>query len=129
MISYKDARQRVLKHLDRAEAETRRIAELRKDPKPRERKILGIGPSERDILELVLLDDQTIEDDFGWVFFFESKAFLDTGNTSHALAGNAPLLVSRMDGSVHVTGTARPIEFYIENFKRSGAPHGGRDSQ
>ena len=55
--------------------------------------------------------------------------FLDTGNTSHPLAGNAPLLVSRTQGSVHVTGTARPIKFYIENFKRSGALHDGRDSQ
>ena len=106
-----------------------KVAESRADLSPRDREVLGLGPSEDDTVKLVILDEHTIADDFGWVFFYESKAYLDTGNSSKALAGNGPLLVSRLDGSVHVTGTSRPIEFYIENFKRSGDPHSESNSQ
>ena len=105
-----------------------KVAESRADLSPRDREVLGLGPPEDDTVKLVILDEHTIEDDFGWVFFYQSKAYLDTGDFSHALAGNAPLLVSRLDGSLYETGTARPIEFYIENFKRSGDPHGESSS-
>jgi len=67
-------------------------------------------------LELILED--TIEDDFGWVFFYNSKEYLDTGNILFMLAGNAPIIVDKFDGSVHETGTAEPIEVYIEQYKR-----------
>jgi len=38
--------------------------------------------------------------------------------------GNSPIIISKFDGSLHVTGTAQPIEYYIENFVRTGNPHG-----
>ena len=129
MITYNEARRLVAERLAQDEAKTTEIAESRKDLSPREREILGLGPPEDDVLELVVQDEHTIEGDFGWVFFYQSKSFLDTEDTSHALAGNAPLLVSRTDGSVHITGTAQPTEFYIENFKRSGDPHREGNSQ
>ena len=67
---------------------------------------------------LVLLDDQTIERNFGWVFFYQSREFLDTGDYSLQLAGNCPLIVDRRDGAMHVAGTAQPIEYYIEEYER-----------
>jgi len=67
--------------------------------------------------DLVLLEDKTIERSFGWVFFYDSRKFLDTHDRLHALLGNAPLIVDRRDGSVHLTGTARPIQFYIERYE------------
>ena len=76
--------------------------------------------SEDTVLKLALLEDSTIEDEFGWVFFDESERYLKTRSIRDALAGNAPLLISRQDGTLHETGTAYPIEFYIENFKRTG---------
>lgn len=36
------------------------------------------------------------------------------------MAGNAPFIISRLDGSVHITGTSHPIERYIESFARVG---------
>jgi Immunity protein 35 len=44
---------------------------------------------------------------YGWVFFWESKRFLETNKTRDRLAGNAPILVDRIDGEVRVTGTAQ----------------------
>lgn len=67
--------------------------------------------------DLVLLEDKLIERSFGWVFFYQSQRFLDTANPLHAILGNAPLIVDRRDGSLHLTGTAQPIEYYIERYE------------
>lgn len=66
---------------------------------------------------LVLLDSKTIEKNFGWIFFYDSKDHAETGDFRYALAGNAPLVVTRVDGAVHVTGTAFPLEKYLEQFE------------
>jgi hypothetical protein len=68
--------------------------------------------------ELVLLDRYTIERSFGWVFFYDSKRHDETGDFRDAVAGNAPIVVTREDGRVHVTGTALPVEHYLEKFNR-----------
>ena len=63
--------------------------------------------------ELALLEDMTIERGFGWVFFYQSKRYLQSGNFSDVLCGNAPILVAKTDGRIHVMGTARPLEHYL----------------
>jgi immunity protein 35 of polymorphic toxin system len=70
------------------------------------------------VVELRRLDGHTIESDFGWVFFWQSQRFLETGNFSEQLAGNAPLIVDRRDGALHGTGTAHPTEHYIRQYLR-----------
>jgi hypothetical protein len=74
--------------------------------------------------ELVLLDDATIERHWGWVFFYNSRAFIETGDYSEALVGNAPFIVNRMTGGVTLTGTAMPIEHYISEYEAT-LPDGG----
>lgn len=68
--------------------------------------------------ELVLLDRSTRETAFGWVFFYDSKEHLETGDFRYALAGNAPIVVTLADGRVHETGTARPLEEYLREFTK-----------
>jgi hypothetical protein len=70
-------------------------------------------------IELVLLTHLTVEFGSGWVFFYDSRRYIESGSISDALAGNAPLIVSKGDGSVHVTGTAHPIEHYIREFEEA----------
>jgi hypothetical protein len=41
-------------------------------------------------LELVILDEATIERAFGWVFFYDSKRHQERSEFSDAIAGNAP---------------------------------------
>lgn len=65
----------------------------------------------------VIIDEQTCEIDIGWVFFYESKEYLETGDFSHRLAGNAPLVVSKRDGHVYVTWTASPVEEYLAEIR------------
>src|SRR6266568_8600393 len=67
--------------------------------------------------EPVIVDELTIERPFGWVFFYDSLRHHRTQNLSNHLAGNAPIIVNRFDGSQHVTGTARPTEEYIREYE------------
>lgn len=67
--------------------------------------------------DLVLLDSRTIEKSFGWVFFYDSKEHAENGDFRYALAGNAPVVVTRADGVIHETGTALPLEKYLERFE------------
>lgn len=64
--------------------------------------------------QVVLHRGLTLEHEFGWVFFWGPSDPLIL------VAGNAPLIVDRKDGSIHVTGTAYPTERYVENYARVG---------
>lgn len=66
---------------------------------------------------LVLVPEHTIERPFGWVFFYTSRLYRDTGDIKYALAGNAPLIVNRSSGEVVATGTSRPVEHYIAEYE------------
>ena len=68
--------------------------------------------------EVVLLEGETMEYEFGWVFFYQSKKFVETGNILLALAGNAPIIINKYDGSMHFTGTAHPVEKYIADYMK-----------
>ena len=78
---------------------------------------------EIELPTFVLNDNTVAEGEFGWVFSYQSKRFLISGNFSDMLAGNAPLLVCRSSGKLFELGTAAPMETYIDNFVRYGDPH------
>jgi hypothetical protein len=58
------------------------------------------------------------EHDFGWLYFYDSASHVATGRPSDAVVGNAPLIVDRNDGRLYVTGTAHPIEHYLQEYRR-----------
>lgn len=79
---------------------------------------------EKEIGEpLGLANSETLEKAFGWVFFYNSKDYIETGNFRSMLAGNAPFIVDRNSGEVHVTGTAKSVEDYITDYEQQLASH------
>ena len=60
-----------------------------------------------------IIDDATRETTLGWVFFYNSREYLETADVMQGLAGNAPIFVSKRDGFITPLGTARPIDEYI----------------
>jgi hypothetical protein len=73
--------------------------------------------------ETIVVDDSlTRDEDFGWVFFYNSNRYLQTRDSRHQLLGNAPIIVERTAGTVHVTGTAKPIDEYIDEFRARSEP-------
>ena len=71
---------------------------------------------DRHLQKLVVV--RVDEHDFGWVYFYDGSRHVETGNVSDALVGNAPLIVDRVDGKLYVTGTAHPIEHYLDEYRR-----------
>jgi hypothetical protein len=66
--------------------------------------------------ELVVLLQETREFDLGWVFFYQSRKYVESGDYRDMLGGNAPIIVNKYDGSIHVTGTSYSIEKYISDY-------------
>jgi hypothetical protein len=95
--------------LTRDQARALVVAELERPPKYR-------YPS--DPTDLAVMDEFTIEKDWGWVFFYNTQRFLQTREKRYELFGNAPYIVNRHTSEIRVTGTAQPIEHYIEEYER-----------
>jgi hypothetical protein len=68
--------------------------------------------------ENVIISDLTIEKDYGWIFFYNSRRYLETQDVRYALFGNAPIIVEKENGSLHFTGTAEEIDYYIKRYER-----------
>jgi len=63
--------------------------------------------------EWIIVTKDTIRKDWGWVYFYTSKKWMDTGDLQYAIAGNAL-----------VAGTAYSIDYYIQNYETTGNPNG-----
>lgn len=67
--------------------------------------------------ELVILEDKTLERDFGWVFFYTAKRYLETKDRKHLVPGNGPLVVEK-DGATHFLSGSAPPQQAIEEFEK-----------
>jgi hypothetical protein len=77
-----------------------------------------IDLSQRAQCELAIVPPGPLERPYGWVFFYNSREFLETGDTSARLAGNGPVLVAKDDGRVIRFGTAKPLEDYLMEYEK-----------
>lgn len=66
---------------------------------------------------LAIVDSRTITKPYGWVFFYDSKTHIATGNPLHTIAGNGPVVVLAATGEVVSLGTARPSQEQIALFE------------
>lgn len=69
--------------------------------------------------DIPLVLTKTEEFSGGWYFCYQSKEYLETGNPSAQLAGNAPFLIDRETGELLALGTAYPIEYYLDKYVNS----------
>ena len=74
-------------------------------------------------IKLVIDDRYTETHEFGWVFYFNSKKFIFTGDWEHALAGNSPIIVDKSNPQLIHTGTEKAVEYYVANYIKNGDPH------
>ena len=73
------------------------------------------GPLNRDEVAIT----EVLERPFGWVFYYNSKRYVQTGDNKYQMNGNYPVLVDRHTCRLHSTGLGK-IEDYIERFERTG---------
>jgi hypothetical protein len=69
-----------------------------------------------------IVREATIAKPYGWIFFYQSKYYLDDGTPSEGLAGNAPIIVNRNTCELRVTGTAEPLEHYLKEYEKTLPP-------
>jgi hypothetical protein len=62
----------------------------------------------------------TEEVDIGWVFFWTSARYIETGDSRDMLVGDRPLFVDRRDGSLHHCYSGEPWEDGIERYRATG---------
>ena len=64
--------------------------------------------------EMIILDEYTVEKEYGWIFYWTSRAYHETGDFQYAIAGNGPILISRADGALYQCASAPPLEESIQ---------------
>jgi len=50
---------------------------------------------------MVILEEHTIEKEYGWIFFYDWKRWLETRSYRYKALGNVPIVVEKNDGSIH----------------------------
>lgn len=75
---------------------------------------------------LVILDDATLEREWGWVFFSDTRKFAETGDFQYGLLGLGPTFVNRFDGAVTHWGSGLPACAWIDVHERQLAGGGLR---
>jgi hypothetical protein len=69
-----------------------------------------------------ILEECTITRPYGWVFFWQSKRYIETRDPMDSLLGNAPIIVDRVNFELLGTGTADPIEHYLKEYEATIPP-------
>jgi Immunity protein 35 len=67
--------------------------------------------------ELVIVPEAVIERSYGWVFSYQPKKFLETGEIQYSILGNSPVLIKKEDGSMYNLGTHRSIESALRDYE------------
>jgi hypothetical protein len=69
--------------------------------------------------EVQIFDEETICKSYGWVFFHQSKSYIETQNFGEMLLGNSPILIDRFNGEIRILGTAYEAEYYLEEYEKT----------
>ena len=69
----------------------------------------------------VIIENLTVEKPFGWIFFYDSKKYLETGSIDHAIAGNGPVFVNKRDGTIEFCGSHKSLQEFISEYERKWA--------
>ena len=68
----------------------------------------------------VIIESATQEFDEGWVFFYQSKSYIETGDFKESLVGNAPCFVPRNGTAPCFVSYHRPLEESMRAFRFCG---------
>ncbi|MGH8050759.1 MAG: YrhB domain-containing protein [Arenimonas sp.] len=67
-------------------------------------------------IELVISD--VIEQDFGWVFIYETLEHIESDNPDSSLSGSVPLIFDKSDGIIYTSEKASTLDAYLAQYRR-----------
>ncbi len=65
----------------------------------------------------VILEEQTLDKGFYFVFFYEARRYLETGNLRDKLYGSTALIIEKENGAFTELGAGRSVESQLEHFE------------
>ncbi len=74
----------------------------------------GVGEPEG----VMLISSQTIKKPYGWIFSYNSKSYVETGDIMTALVGHGPLIFLADTGEIVECGSLLPGEEQILRFEQ-----------
>lgn len=74
-----------------------------------------IGHAREDVL---IIDEMTQCRRIGWIFFYEARAYLETGDATKAIGKTGPVVVTH-DGDVQHLDGEQPVAFVLAAFEKS----------
>ena len=74
--------------------------------------------------DCALLADSTLERESCFVFFYQSKQYIQSGNFRDMVVGQGPVIVCKETGRLFQTGSVHETEHYVNAFEACGDPFG-----
>lgn len=76
--------------------------------------IVGSG-----IDDLTIVDNETLEKSYAWIFFYSSRRYIETGDINYAIGGNGPLFISKIDGHISTFPTGLSINGMVDEYEET----------
>lgn len=70
-------------------------------------------------ISIELMVSDVIEQDFGWVFLYDTLEHVESGNLNSSLSASLPLIFDKSDGIIYTSEKAASLEAYVAQY-RSG---------
>lgn len=66
--------------------------------------------------ESAIVITKVIDEDYGWVFLYAAKKYLETSDPKYLLAGGGPAVVEKEDGAIYFLGTHQRPDLLIQEY-------------
>jgi hypothetical protein len=63
---------------------------------------------------LVIREDYIVHKEYGWIFSYESKKYLETGEIRYRRVGNFPLLIFKDSGKIYSVDSVKHLEKIVQ---------------
>lgn len=74
-------------------------------------------------IKLDIIETLSIKKNYGIIFSYNSKEYIETKDEGARLIGNSPFLVENKTGKIVVFGTNRSDEYYIQEYEAGRWPN------
>ena len=72
--------------------------------------------------DLILSPEPILKKQYGNVFYYNSRKFIEERDIDYALLGNGPFLVEKNTGKIFQFGTAESEEYYLNEYEAGRRP-------
>ena len=66
---------------------------------------------------IAIIESETIQKPYGWIFFYNSRRYVESGELIYALVGQGPVVVLANTGEIIELGSAYPSDVAIKELE------------